>query len=238
MGITSITRKENEYLAILYEYLENGLSRVTTTELASKTYVTLGAVSSILKKLDNKLIEGNKLINYMKGYGVALSQTGQKIAGKLVRRRRIGELFLNHLGFNFYSIQKQIYQVNITDEISDKIENKYFMDNSEIRCSHGYLIPDNKGIYQFEQFKSLNQFNTDSKVKIIKIPESPFYYIPEYTPLETNYFLNIYNNNLMPGNTIKIVSNDPNFVIIETKSGNAQIPISGIGNQIYVMETE
>ncbi|MHA2250946.1 MAG: hypothetical protein ACXAD7_11325 [Candidatus Kariarchaeaceae archaeon] len=57
MSDRSLTSKEIEYLAIIYEYLENGLNRVTTSELASKTYVTLGAVSSLLKKLDLKNVE-------------------------------------------------------------------------------------------------------------------------------------------------------------------------------------
>ena len=109
---------ENEYLAILYEYLENGLNRVTTTELASKTYVTLGAVSSVLKKLSPKMNEGVKLINYMKGYGTSLTEKGQEIGGEIIRRRRISEIFLKNLGYEFYSLQKQIYQLNVTNDVT------------------------------------------------------------------------------------------------------------------------
>ncbi|MHA2250945.1 MAG: hypothetical protein ACXAD7_11320, partial [Candidatus Kariarchaeaceae archaeon] len=164
----------------------------------------------------------------MKGFGVALTQKGQEIAGKIVRRRRIGDIFLNHLGFDFYSIQKQIYQLNITNDISDRIEEEFIRDEHETRCSHGYLVPGRNGMYQFEQLKPLSQFDVDTKVQIIKIPESPFYYIPQYSPAETNYFLNIYNNNLVPDQTAQIISRDSKFVTIETDSGSVRLPISNL----------
>lgn len=228
-----LTNKENEYLAILYEYLENGLNRVTTTELASKTYVTLGAVSSILKKIDNKSVDGDKLINYMKGYGASLTPKGKQIAGQIIRTRRIGEIVLQQLGFNFFSIQKQIYQIKLTNEVSDKMFEQYFKDYNNIRCSHGFLIPGIDGSYKFEELKSINQFDVEARLKIIKIPESPFYYIPQYCLSKTDYFINIYNNNLVPDQIIRIQSKNPKIIDIETEMGIAQIPVASLANQIY-----
>lgn len=234
----NLTNKENEYLAILYEFLENGLNRVTISELASKSYVTLGAVSSIFKKLRHKQYDADNLINYMKGYGVALTQIGQKVAGKIVRRRRIGEIFLKHLGFDFYTIQKQIQQNNFSDVVSDKIEEEFFQIDSDNRCSHGYLVPDKNGTYEFEQLKTLNQFDSNSKVKIVKIPESPFCITSEYNPVQTNLFMHIFNNNLVPRQSVEVLSKDPNFLIIETDSGESQIPIGSLANQIFVIKAD
>lgn len=225
---------ENEYLAILYEYFENGLNRVTTTELASKTYVTLGAVSSLLKKLSLKESEGNKLINYMKGYGTSLTKKGQEFAGHIIRQRRIGEIFLNILGFDFYSLQKQIYQVNLTNEVADRIEEQLMKKKKETRCSHGYLVPNKSGSYQFEHLTSIDKIEIGSQVKIVRIPESPFFFIPRHIPSETSYFLKIYNNNLVPENTFRIVSNDLESIVIESELGRENIPIRSMANQICV----
>jgi DtxR family Mn-dependent transcriptional regulator len=225
---------ENEYLAILYEYLENGLNRVTTTELASKMYVTLGAVSSLLKKLWQKESEGVKLINYMKGYGTSLTDKGQEVAGQIIRRRRISEIFLKNLGFNFYSVQKQVYQVNLTNEVADRIEEQLIEDKNEIRCSHGYLVPEKSGSYKFEQLPSIDKLDCGSKVKIVRIPESPFFFIPQYNPSETDYFLKIYNNNLVPETTVSIISKEPESILIETELGRENIPVRAMASQIYV----
>lgn len=225
---------ENEYLAILFEYLENGLNRVTTTELASKTYVTLGAVSSLLKKLSSKESEGDKLINYMKGYGTSLTNKGQEVGGQIIRRRRIGEIFLKNLGFDFYSLQKQVYQLNLTNDVADRIEEQLIKEKNEIRCSHGYLVPKKSGIYQFEQLTSIDKIDIGSQVKIIRIPESPFFFIPQYSPLETSYFLKIYNNSLIPEYTFRIVSNDLESIVIESEAGRENIPVRTMANQICV----
>ncbi|MHA2027811.1 MAG: hypothetical protein ACXAB7_06100 [Candidatus Kariarchaeaceae archaeon] len=236
MNLTDLTSKENEYLTILYEYMENGLNRVTTTELASKTYVTLGAVSSILRKFEGKLVSEEKLINYMKGYGVALTQKGKEIAGLLVRKRRIAEVFLSHLGMDFYSIQKQIYKMSLPNEVSNKIEQQFFKDQKVTRCSHGYLVPDKNGTYQFDQLKSLSEFTSDGEVEIVKIPESPFYFIPKYNPSKTDYFLSIYNNNLVPNQRVRILSRTPKTIEIETEGGIDNIPNRGLADQIFVKE--
>lgn len=230
----NITSKEIEYLAIIYEFMENGLNRVTTSELASKTYVTLGAVSTTLKKLKDKQIEGKDIINYMKGYGVSLTQVGKGYAGKILRCRRITELFLNHLGFDFYAVQKEIYLITITDEVIDKIEEQFLKDLTDKRCSHGYLIPNRDGNYELEQLKDLTNYDIDTDLKIIKIPESPFYYIPQYNPLETDFFLKIHNNKLIPGKIIKILDKDPKFITIETSNGQTKIPKRGLADQIFV----
>lgn len=234
MESDNLTRMEIEYLAILYEYLENGLNRATTTELAAKTYVTLGAVSSHLKKLSLKGREGTKVINYMKGYGTSLTKHGQEIAGKIVRRRRISEVFLKNLGFDFYSIQKQVYQINLTNEVADRIEKQIINDKNGIRCSHGYLIPNQSGYYQFEQLTSLDLLDIGSEVKVVKIPESPFFFIPQYNPTEANYFLKIYNINLIPGMKVTIASKDRETISIDTESGRETIPITTMANQIYI----
>lgn len=229
-----LTNKENEYLTIIYEFLENGLNRVKISELASKTLVTQSAVSSIIKRLDTKIFQSGKLIYYAKGHGVALTEEGQKLAGKIIRRRRISEIFLKELEFDFFSIQKQIKLISITDELSDKLVEKYFKNDTENRCSHGYLIPNRNGIYQFEKLKSINQFNTNSEVEIIKIPESPFFYLSQFSPSETDFFLKIYNYNLIPKKIVKIITKENNFMIIETESGNVKISNGGIADHIYV----
>ncbi len=238
MSEQSLTSMEIEYLAILYEYRENGYNRITTTELASKTFVTLGSISSNLKKLSTKVIDGEKLINYMKGYGVSLTETGLKTAGKVIRRRRIAECFIRHLNYDFYEIQNQIYQVSLTDDLADTIAEDYLKSAEDIRCSHGYLIPNKNGIYQFEQLNPLHLFEIEARVKIVKIPESPFYYIPKYCPAEINFIINIYNNKLIPDKILVIKSKDNKTVGIETQLGKINIQIKGLADQIYVIKEE
>jgi Mn-dependent DtxR family transcriptional regulator len=189
-----------------------------------------------LRKFENKLIDEEKLINYMKGYGVALTQKGQAIAGLLVRRRRIAEVFLSHLELDFYSIQKQIYRMTLPNEVSDKIEDQFFKDLKSTRCSHGYLIPDKNGRYNFDQLKSLSEFTLDRQVEIVKIPESPFYFIPKYNPSKTDYFLSIYNSNLVPNQRVRILSRTPKSIEIETDKGIDKIPNRGLADQIFVKE--
>lgn len=231
-----LTNMEIEYLAILYEYRENGFNRITTSEITSRTFVTIGSVSSNLKKLKLKKFDGENLINYTKSYGVSLTKAGQKTAGQIIRNRRIGEIFLKHLGYDFYAIQNQIYKIIFSNDLANSIEEEYFMFEKEKRCSHGYLLPDKSGVYQFEQLKTLDQFDVDSKVKIVKIPESPFYYIPKYSLSEINYIMDIYNNKLVPDKIVRIMSKDEEFIDVEIELDIASIQIKNLADQIYVIK--
>ena len=69
--------------------MQSGSASVSTGELADALAVLPGTVTSMLKTLDEA-----KLASYTPYEGAVLTETGRKVAMRMLRRHRLIELFL------------------------------------------------------------------------------------------------------------------------------------------------
>jgi DtxR family transcriptional regulator, Mn-dependent transcriptional regulator len=133
---------EENYLKIIYLKLEqtNG-QEVNTNDLALHTNTKAASVTDMLKKLAEK-----ELIHYKKYQGVTLSEIGEKIALKVIRKHRLWEYFLvESLGFGWDEVHQIAEQLEHID--SEKLTERLaiFLKNPQFD-PHGDPIPDADGI--------------------------------------------------------------------------------------------
>lgn len=104
----SITPKEGKYLAFLYrKQVEEG-KKVTTTVLAKSFKVNPATITEILQKLAKK-----KLVEYIRYYGVEVTERGVVEAQKLLRKHRILEvLFVKFLKYDAEKACKEASKID------------------------------------------------------------------------------------------------------------------------------
>lgn len=111
-------------------------------------------------------VSNYRIIDYEENYGAKLTYYGTIIGGKIIRKKRIKELFLKKIGMTFQEIVQQIDQIHISERISNLIKEQILhpieelkIENREnVRCHHGALIPDENGKVKLEMFYPMNYF--------------------------------------------------------------------------------
>ncbi len=93
----SLSYTEENYLKAIYHLSYLGKECITTNEIAEMLNTKPASVSDMLKKLSQK-----EMINYVKYYGVEITDQGKSCALKIVRKHRLWEVFLvEKLKFNW-----------------------------------------------------------------------------------------------------------------------------------------
>jgi Mn-dependent DtxR family transcriptional regulator len=88
---------EENYLKIIHSLSGRDGAEVSTNALAESTSTRAASVTDMLRKLADK-----GLIHYKKYQGVTLTETGEKVAIKVIRKHRLWEVFLvEKLGFGW-----------------------------------------------------------------------------------------------------------------------------------------
>ena len=158
-----LTISEENYIKGIY-HLEKETGLVNTNSLAAEMQTRPASVTDMLKKLKIK-----KLLQYERYKGFKLTDTGKKIALKIVRKHRLWEFFLvNKLGFEWdkvHVIAEELEHISSIDLIQ-KLDN--FLGNPSFD-PHGDPIPDSNGkIPQLHQLRltglPLQQIATVSSV--------------------------------------------------------------------------
>lgn len=138
MGQTSYT--EENYLKAIFKVSEQLEKPVSTNAIAAEMTTSAASVSDMLKRLRDK-----ELINYEKYKGVTLTQSGHRIATRLVRRHRLWEVFLvEKLDFSWDEIHDIAEELEHID--SQKLTNQLdaFLGFPKFD-PHGDPIPDENG---------------------------------------------------------------------------------------------
>ena len=129
---------EENYLKAIY-HLSDGKT-VSTNEIAEATQTRAASVTDMLKKLAEK-----EFIHYKKYQGVSLTEEGQKIALRIVRKHRLWEVFLvDKLGFNWdeiHDLAEQLEHIKST-ELTTRLDD--FLGTPKFD-PHGDPIPDEDG---------------------------------------------------------------------------------------------
>lgn len=136
--MTSFT--EENYLKAIYHLSGATNELVSTSALAEVSKTKAASVTDMLRRLSEK-----EFINYTRYQGVTLTESGKKIALKIIRRHRLWEVFLvEQLGFKWdeiHEIAEQLEHIN-SSELIDRLD-KFL--NHPLFDPHGDPIPDAAG---------------------------------------------------------------------------------------------
>lgn len=140
------------YLKTIYHLSTGNTHVVANKQLAEKLGVIPATVTEAVKKLD-----GLKLVEYEKSYGLRLTSKGFKVAVSVVRRHRLWETFLvKELGFKWDEVHdiaeelEHIDNAKLIDRLSTKLGNPLY-------DPHGDPIPDEKGKIMKDAAVALDQ---------------------------------------------------------------------------------
>jgi DtxR family transcriptional regulator, Mn-dependent transcriptional regulator len=136
--MTSFT--EENYLKTIYNLSLGHKLDISTNALAEQTQTKAASVSDMLKRLAEK-----GLVHYKKYQGVRLTQTGELVALRVIRKHRLWEVFLvNHLGFGWdevHPIAEQLEHID-SEQLVERLDDFLGFPKFD---PHGDPIPNQEG---------------------------------------------------------------------------------------------
>lgn len=162
-----LSQSEENYIKAIYS-LEHENETVSTNDLAERLKTKASSVTDMIKKLAEK-----NLLEYIKYKGCKLTNTGEKIALKTIRKHRLWETFLvEKLGFGWdevHPIAEQLEHIRSV-ELTDKLD-KFL--NFPKYDPHGDPIPDREGnIPKLESSCYLNDLPINKSGVVIGVSDA------------------------------------------------------------------
>ncbi len=158
------TSRIEEYLESIYK-LQQEQHPVSTSRLAEHLKLSPPSVSEMIKKLAHK-----GLVNQIEK-GVCLTEEGNKMAKKVIRRHRLSERLLTDiLGFKWDEVHDEACRLEhaISPEMEDRIAESL---GNPRTCPHGHPIPDKDGVFVKEIVRSLSELKARDKGIIVSVFE-------------------------------------------------------------------
>lgn len=212
---------EENYLKAIYKLSLNG-ENAATNDIALAVNTKAASVTDMLKKLSDK-----NLISYEKYKGVFLTDEGDLLAKKLVRKHRLWEVFLvDKLGFKWdevHEIAEQLEHIQ-SMELIQKLDS--FLEYPKFD-PHGDPIPDEKGNIQIASNQLLSDVEIKQKVIIVGVKDT------ETTFLK---FLDSLKISLGTELIIKEKINFDNSLLIELKNKQLHSLSHRIAANLFVKE--
>jgi DtxR family Mn-dependent transcriptional regulator len=142
------TISEENYIKSIFKLSEELDNEVTTNAIAERLETKASSVTDMIQKLAEK-----KLVNYKKYQGVTLTNEGEILAVKIIRKHRLWELFLYQtLGFKWDEIHDIAEELeHIKSEVLVERLDKFL--NYPNNDPHGDPIPDKGG--KFPEINSI-----------------------------------------------------------------------------------
>lgn len=163
---TQTSHIQENYLKALF-HLTAEKKEVTVNELAKKMELKMPSVTSMMQKMADE-----KLIKYEKYKPIKLTEKGRKMAGLIIRKHRLTEMFLvNVMNFGWeevHEIAEQIEHIK-SPAFFNKMDE---MLGSPAKDPHGSAIPDASGIISEEVHEPLSGAVVGDIVKIIGLAQS------------------------------------------------------------------
>ena len=161
-----ISPEAENYLKTVY-YLETEFSRqVRMMEIADAIDRTRASVTRMMQILDER-----NLVEYTKYKGVELTNDGEQIALKLVRKHRLIETFLTeHLGIPWADVHEEADRLEhyLSDRFADHLAE--YLGDPEIN-PHGDPIPDSELSFPFDPSHTpLVECEVDETLVVEQVP--------------------------------------------------------------------
>ena len=154
-----------DYLKAIYE-LRQDKQPVNTKALSKHLKVTPASVSGMLKKLSN---ETPALIDYKPHKLIQLTEFGEKVALRVIRKHRLMELFLYKvLGYGWGEVHQEaeLLEHFISDTLEERIED--YLGNPSFD-PHGDPIPTKEGAVDEMRTSMLCDVEVGETVKLKRV---------------------------------------------------------------------
>ncbi|HEY9246895.1 MAG TPA: metal-dependent transcriptional regulator [Candidatus Methanoperedens sp.] len=158
------TPRIEEYLESIYK-LQQDEHPVSTSRLAGHLKLSPPSVSEMVRKLAHK-----KLVNHTER-GVCLTEEGNRIAKRVIRRHRLSERLLTDiLGFRWDEVHEEACRLEhaISPEMEEHIAESLGYPKT---CPHGFPIPDKDGLIMKENVRRLSELRPSDKGIIVSVFE-------------------------------------------------------------------
>lgn len=163
----NLTKSEEDYLKALFQLLmEKEVGKVGNNQLADYLKVSPASTNNMVKKLKSKGYVHNER------YGkLDLTDQGNEIAVRLIRRHRLWETFLyNYLNFSWdevHEVAEQLEHIK-SQKLVDELDR--FMDFPK-QDPHGEVIPDQNGIYSIIPKVTLSELEKGDVCQLVSVSD-------------------------------------------------------------------
>jgi DtxR family Mn-dependent transcriptional regulator len=163
-----LNQSTEDYIKSIYKLGKRGKS-VGTSELAKHLNIGDGSVTDMMKKLSER-----KLIHYVPYQGVNLTESGRRLAMKMMRRHRLWEMFLvQHLGYTWDEVHEEAECLEhvTSDELDKRLDKMLGYPKVD---PHGDPIPTADGVLVELNYQSLDECKAGEKYVVVRVSdESP-----------------------------------------------------------------
>lgn len=161
------TYTEENYLKAIYSLTPKNGKGVSTNKLAERLETKASSVTDMIRRMSDK-----GLVDYIKYQGVKLSDRGQEVALRVIRKHRLWESFLvEKLGFNWdevHDLAEQLEHIR-SQELTDRLD--AFLGHPA--CDpHGDPIPKKDGTFPVVERIALSRFAAGDEVVLTGVSDS------------------------------------------------------------------
>ncbi len=212
-----------DYLKAIYK-LQKGKDKVTTSAIAERLQLSNATVTSMIKKLAKQ-----KFVKHISYHGVVLTDAGEKVAVKVIRRHRLVELFLKEiLKLEWDKVHDEAEKLEhyISDEILDSIDRVLGYPKAD---PHGDPIPTKSGDIE----------NIDDRFTLADAEVGKTLTIHSVSDGDPKKLRFMFKLGLLPGVSISISSKTPFEGDLDIKVGKSRyhLPLE-VAKKIYVTQVE
>ncbi len=183
--MTSFT--EENYLKIIYKLSAETESEISTNAVAELTQTKAASVTDMLRKLSEK-----QLVSYQKYQGVRLTEKGETVALKVIRKHRLWEVFLvNKLGFNWdevHEIAEELEHIN-SENLVQRLDE--FLGFPQFD-PHGDPIPDKHGRMPESGYKTLSEILINQEVVMMGVAQHSASFLQHLAKIGLHLGVSIY----------------------------------------------
>jgi DtxR family Mn-dependent transcriptional regulator len=213
------------YLKAIYQgqaQLPSGSRLVPMGQVATTLGITAGTATTMIKTLAE-----SGLAEYEPYSGVRLTAAGETLAGLVLRRHRLVELFLVQvMGMSWAEVHEEAEQLEhvVSERLIDRIDQ---MLGRPTHDPHGDPIPAADGTLAPRKLESLLTCPVSVPLRVTRIADQ-----------DPTFLRFIEDNNLKPGQVIEVVSRDPAADAVTVSGRNGSIVIGARAASKLLVETD
>lgn len=162
-----LSGKMRAYLAEIYRLLERQPAEATyvsSSQLADQLLISPPAVNRMVNRLSDL-----GLLAHKRYQGIAITDSGQAAALKLIRKQRIAEVFLVQImGISWLTVHEEALRLGagLSDAV---VQRMAAMTGAPRRCPHGEPIPDAAGALPPLEDSLLAQAAPGSRIRVSRL---------------------------------------------------------------------
>ena len=200
---------EENYIKAIFHLQQTKSGAVSTNAIAESMDTKASSATDMVQKLADK-----NVLSYVKYKGSKLTEKGNKIATRIVRKHRLWEVFLvDKLGFHWdevHEIAEQLEHIH-SNELIKRLD--AFL-GSPAFDPHGDPIPDEDGNFMKTEKKLLSQLNKNQAGICVGVKESSAEYLQylDKKKISIGTNINVLGKEFFDGSMVIQVGRDQFFI--------------------------